>query len=204
MHSTSSQPSVPSTPGTTPPDTTPPDTTPTGTTPTEASATEASTAPARQTRMPGPKPLYRFFATAEMVTWALLILAMILKYTGTTDAFMPVAGGVHGFVFLSYCVISVGVWINQRWSPGRGAAAVLLAVVPFATLPFERSLERRGEPDATWRLVDGRSPRPVGFWESLEAWVLRNVLLAAVLAVVAVGVVFTLLLLAGPPGEWFG
>lgn len=157
----------------------------------------------RGTLMPGPRALYRFFATAEMVTWALLILAMILKYSGTTEALMPVGGGLHGFVFLCYSVVSVGVWINQRWSVGRGAAAVLLAAVPFATLPFERALGRRGEPDATWRLVDGRSPRPTGFWESLEAWVLRHVILAAVLVLAAVGVVFSLLLLAGPPGEWF-
>ncbi|GAA4776288.1 DUF3817 domain-containing protein [Citricoccus nitrophenolicus] len=163
--------------------------------------TRAGTAPG--TVMPGPRALFRFFATAEMITWALLILAMILKYTGTTEVLMSAAGGLHGFVFLCYAVVSVGVWVNQRWSAGRGAAAVLLAVVPFATLPFERSLARRGEPDATWRLVDGRSPRTAGFWDSLEAWVLRNVILAAILVVAAVAVVFSLLLLAGPPGEWF-
>lgn len=157
----------------------------------------------RGTVMPGPRALYRFFATAEMITWALLILAMILKYSGATEALMPVGGGLHGFVFLCYCVVSVGVWVNQRWSAGRGVAAVLLAAVPFATLPFERSLAKRGEPDATWRLADGRSPRPAGFWETLVAWVLRNVILAAVLVVAAVAVVFSLLLLAGPPGEWF-
>lgn len=154
------------------------------------------------TIMPGPRALYRVFATAEMVTWALLIIAMVLKYSGTTDAMMPIGGGLHGFVFLCYCVITVGVWINQRWSAGRGLLALGTAIIPFATVPFERHLHRQGEPDATWRLADGRS-EPRGFWESVEAWVLRNVLLAGVLAVVAVGLVFTLLLTAGPPGEWF-
>ncbi|WP_313822126.1 DUF3817 domain-containing protein [Citricoccus sp.] len=159
----------------------------------------------RGTVLPGPRALYRVFATAEMFTWALLILAMVLKYSGATEVLMPAAGGAHGFVFLCYCVVTVGVWINQRWGSGRGAAAVLLAVVPFATLPFERSLARRGEPDATWRLVDGRTGDlgPRGFWESLEAWVLRNVILAAVVTAVVVVVVFTLLLMAGPPGQWF-
>lgn len=159
----------------------------------------------RGTVLPGPRALYRVFATAEMFTWALLILAMVLKYSGATEVLMPAAGGAHGFVFLCYCVVTVGVWINQQWSAGRGAAAVLLAVVPFATLPFERSLARRGEPDATWRLVDGRTGDlgPQGFWESLEAWVLRNVILAAVLTAGVVVVVFSLLLVAGPPGEWF-
>lgn len=157
------------------------------------------------TLLPGPRALYRVFATAEMFTWALLILAMVLKYSGATEVLMSAAGGAHGFVFLCYCVVTVGVWINQRWSAGRGAAAVLLAAVPFATLPFERSLARRGEPDATWRLVDGRTGDlgPRGFWESLEAWVLRNVVLAAVVTAAVVVVVFSLLLMAGPPGEWF-
>ena len=154
------------------------------------------------TVLPGPRALYRVFATAEMITWALLITAMVLKYSGVTEALMPVFGGLHGFVFLSYCVITVGVWINQRWSPAAGLFALGSAIVPFATVPFERHLHRRGEPDRTWRLADGRS-EPRGFWESLEAWVLRHVALAAVLALAVVGVVFALLLIAGPPWEWF-
>lgn len=154
------------------------------------------------TVMPGPRALYRVFATAEMITWALLITAMVLKYTGVTDALMPVFGGLHGFVFLSYCVITVGVWINQRWSAGRGLTALGTAIIPFATVPFERHLHQRGEPDLTWRLADGRS-EPRGFWETLEAWVLRNVLWAALLAVLVVGLVFVLLLSAGPPDQWF-
>ncbi len=154
------------------------------------------------TVMPGPRALYRVFATAEMITWALLITAMVLKYTGVTDALMPVFGGLHGFVFLSYCVITVGVWINQRWSAGRGLTALATAIIPFATVPFERHLHQRGEPDLTWRLADGRS-EPRGFWETLEAWVLRNVLWAALLAVLVVGLVFVLLLSAGPPDQWF-
>ncbi|MDI3331509.1 MAG: DUF3817 domain-containing protein [Micrococcus sp.] len=157
--------------------------------------------------MPGPRALYRTFATAEMFTWALLILAMILKYTGTTEALMPIGGGLHGFVFLCYAVVAVGVWINQRWSAGRGIAAVVLAAVPFATLPFELHLARQGEPDATWRLA-GAAGRPAeaprGIWERLEAWVLRHVLLAAVVTVAVVAVVFVLLLQAGPPDQWFG
>jgi integral membrane protein len=162
-----------------------------------------ASATGRGTILPGPRTLYRVFATAEMFTWALLIVAMVLKYSGTTETLMSAAGGLHGFVFLCYCVVAVVVWINQGWGAGRGIAAVLLAAVPFATLPFERSLERKGEPDTTWRLVDGRA-EPRGFWESFEAWVLRNVVVAGVLALAVVGLVFVALLTAGPPDQWFG
>ena len=44
---------------------------------------------------------------------------------------------------------------------------------------------------------------PRGFWEHLEAWVLRNVVLAAVVTLAVVGAVFLLLLQAGPPDQWF-
>lgn len=161
--------------------------------------------PARQgpgTVLPGPRRLYGAFALAEMITWALLITAMVLKYSGTTDSLMSVAGGLHGFVFLCYSVITVGVWINQRWSAGRGLMALGTAVVPFATVPFERHLHRRGEPDASWRLADGRST-PQGVWEKLESWVLRHVVVAALAAVAVVAVVFVMLLNAGPPDQWF-
>jgi integral membrane protein len=174
---------------------------------TDMGTTGATTGGRSGTILPGPRALYRTFATAEMFTWALLILAMILKYTGTTEALMPIGGGLHGFVFLCYAVVAVGVWINQRWSAGRGIAAVVLAVVPFATLPFERHLARRGEPDATWRLAGapGRpADAPRGVWEHLEAWVLRHVIPAAVVTILLVAGVFLLLLQAGPPDQWFG
>lgn len=154
------------------------------------------------TSLPGPATLFRAAATAEAITWALLIIALILRAAGVTEDLVRPAGSVHGFVFLSYVVMAVAVWINQRWSAGTGVLAVLLAVVPFATIPFERHLARRGEPDSTWRLVDGGSQAGT-VPERAERWVLRHPLPAVLLLVVVVAAVFTLLLMAGPPGEWF-
>lgn len=155
------------------------------------------------TAAPGPRALYRVVALAEMVTWALLITALALRGAGVTEAMVRPAGSVHGFVFLCYCVTVLGVWINQRWPPGRGLVALATAVIPFATVPFERWLRRRGEPDLTWRLVDGRhAPRTLV--ERLEARVLRHPLLAALLALALVTLIFLALLRAGPPTQWFG
>ena len=40
---------------------------------------------------PAPRSLFRATALAEAVTWTLLLAAMALKYTGVTEALMPVA-----------------------------------------------------------------------------------------------------------------
>lgn len=145
-----------------------------------------------------PRALFRTFATAEAFTWAGLITALILRATGVTDSAVPIAGGLHGFVFLSYCVVTVFTWVNQRWGAGIGLLGLVLAVVPFATVPFEIVLDRRGRLAGGWRLRPG-GDAPRGFFEHLQAWVLRRPWLAIVLALALVIVVFVVLLWIGPP-----
>ena len=145
-----------------------------------------------------PRLLFRSFATAEAVTWAGLILALVLRATGVTDAAVPVAGGIHGFVFLSYCVVTVFVWVNQRWGAGTGVLGLALSIVPFATVPFEIVLDRKRKLSGPWRLRPG-GDQPRGFVEQVQAWVLRRPLLAVGLLVIAVAVVFVVLLWLGPP-----
>ena len=145
-----------------------------------------------------PKTLFRIFATAEMVTWAGLITALILRATGVTDGLVSIAGGLHGFIFLAYCVSTVFVWVNQRWTFGRGALGLVLAIVPFATYPFERSVEKRGLLEGPWRLAPG-GDAPSGFIEHLQAWILRRPILSVVVLAVLVTIVFVTLLWLGPP-----
>lgn len=145
-----------------------------------------------------PKTLFRLFATAEVITWAGLIAALILRATGVTDGAVPIAGGIHGFIFLAYCVSTVFVWVNQRWSFGRGFAGLALSVVPFATYPFERSVEKRGLLEGGWRLAPG-GDAPSGFVEHVQAWILRRPILSVIILAVLVTIVFVVLLWLGPP-----
>lgn len=145
-----------------------------------------------------PRTLFRIFANAEMVTWAGLILAIILRQTGVTPQFVPIAGGIHGFVFLCYSATTIFVWINQRWSTGRGLVGLFLAIVPFATVPFELAVDKKGLLGGPWRLAPG-GEEPRGFFEHVQAWVLRRPLLALLLVVVAITVLFVVLLWLGPP-----
>lgn len=146
-----------------------------------------------------PRLLFRIVAIAEAVTWAFLLTAMFLKYVSrTTDALIPPAGGVHGFVFLCYVGVTVFVWVNQRWSFGTGLLGLASAIVPFATVPFDLVMDRRGRLDGGWRLAAG-GDAPRGPLEHVQAWVLRRPVIAAVSAVALVTVVFIALLVIGPP-----
>lgn len=150
-----------------------------------------------------PRKLFRTVAFAEAVTWTLLIIGLILKYgTETTEVGVRIGGGIHGFVFLCYGVVTVFTWVNQKWPARTGVLAVVSAVLPYATIPVEASLDQKGMLNGGWRLAAG-GEEPRGFVEKVQAWVLRHLLLAVIAAVVVVAVVFSVLLMLGPPGEWF-
>lgn len=144
-----------------------------------------------------PRLLFRLCAFAEMVTWAGLITALIVRAVSGTS-FVSIAGGAHGFVFLTYGVTTVFVWVNERWPARTGVLGLLTAIVPFATVPFEWWVDRRGMLSLTWRLGPS-GDAPSGIIESLQAWVLRRPLLALILIAVGVSSVFVVLLWLGPP-----
>lgn len=147
-----------------------------------------------------PRALFRSFAVAEVVTWALLIGGMLLKYVAKVgDWPVSVAGPIHGFVFLAYLVAGVVVAVNQRWSPGVTVLALASAVVPFASLPVERWIDRRGGLEGDWRREATGDPRDRRPLDRLLRWVLGHLALAVVLLLAAVVVVFVLLLIVGPP-----
>ena len=150
-----------------------------------------------------PRTLFRTVAFAETVTWTLLLIGLFLKYvTHTTEMGVSVAGGIHGFVFLCYAATAAFTWINQKWTTRTGLLAIVSAVIPYATIPVERSLDRRGLLDGGWRLAAG-GEKPRGALEKAQAWVLGNPILAVVLVLVGVGAVFSFLLFMGPPDTWF-
>jgi len=145
-----------------------------------------------------PRALFRIFAFAEVATWAGLITALVLRATDVTDALVSPTGAIHGFIFLCYSLVTVFVWVNQRWKFGVGALGLLAAIIPFATLPFEIVADRKGLLRGTWRLLPG-GDEPRGFFEHGQAWVLRHPIWSIVIAIVAVVIVFNVLLILGPP-----
>jgi integral membrane protein len=147
-----------------------------------------------------PKHLFRVLAFAEAVTWTILITALVLRYAAGLDAAVLVGGSIHGFVFLAYAFQAVLVGVNQRWSIGLIAFAVLTAVVPYATIPFEVWLMRRGRLEGDWRREAGDHPADGSWVNRMLRWFLARPVLLTVVAVVGIAAVFTALLVIGPPG----
>ncbi|WP_306233144.1 DUF3817 domain-containing protein [Agrococcus beijingensis] len=150
-----------------------------------------------------PKRLYRLLAIAEAITWTLLIVAMIAKYGFGVEALVPIAGPIHGFVFIAYAAMQLVVGHNQRWSIGTLLLGIVTAVVPYATIPWERRIARRGLLDGAWRTEASDDPRDARWIDRAYRWGITHPLRSALIVVALVAVVFVVLLNAGPPSEWF-
>lgn len=148
-----------------------------------------------------PRTLYSRIALAEVVTWALLLLGMVLKYvTRTTELGVKVFGLVHGVAFIAFCLVTVLLWVTQRWTVREGVLGLLSAVPPFLTVWWERRLERRGRLDGGWRLGrDGDIPRNRA--ERVVAALLARPAVAVGIGIVAVVALTGVALLVGPPAS---
>jgi integral membrane protein len=145
-----------------------------------------------------PRSLFRRVAIAEAVTWALLLSAMVLRTAAHDlgERAVSVFGMVHGVVFIAFCLVTLLVWIDQRWPALRGVLALLSAIPPFATVLFDWYAERRGLLAEEWRL---RTAPAAGPSDRLVAWLLGNPAKAALTGVLAVAVLTAAALAVGPP-----
>ncbi len=148
-----------------------------------------------------PRTLYRQVSIAEAITWTLLIGGMILKY-GFDAGPLPVkiGGFLHGLVFLTYGATAIIVGWNQRWSAKQTAAAVGTAIIPWATIPFDHSIDRRGLLDGEWRTAATEGPEDKGAFNSLMLWFLARPVLFFTTMIVGIAMVMGVLLFLGPPG----
>jgi integral membrane protein len=150
-----------------------------------------------------PERLFRVFALLETITWTLLIVGMLLKYVvGVGDWPVSIAGFIHGLVFIAYALQAGVVAVNQRWHLGLAALAVASAVFPYATIPVERWLARRGSLEGGWRTDATADPRDARPFDRAFRWALqRPIPLAGGLLVALVAIMATLLFVGPPGGE---
>jgi len=91
-------------------------------------------------------PVGRLFAAAaffEGLTWAGLLLGMLLKYgTQTTELGVWWFGRLHGVAFLVYLVASVIAAVRLRWPWWAWLSSLLAALPPLVTVPLEMWFRR--------------------------------------------------------------
>jgi hypothetical protein len=136
-----------------------------------------------------PKKLFRLFALAEAVTWTLLIGGLILRAT-------------VGVPSMAYGVIASLTGVNQRWGLGRTVLAVALAIVPYATIPFELYVQRSGKLEGDWRREHSGDARDDHWFDRLDRWFIIRPALLTIVMFAVVTAIFAVLLMAGPPGGW--
>lgn len=144
-----------------------------------------------------PLRVFRAVAVTEAFTWAGLLVGMFLKrVTHTTELGVQVFGMLHGVAFLAFCLVTVVVAVDQRWSRGRALLGLASAIPPFFTIVFERYAERRGLLDDHWHTSPETNETTA---QRVVCWLLRNHRTALGGFVVALAALTGLALLVGPP-----
>jgi integral membrane protein len=167
--------------------------------------TEPSTPSARNptSERVTPRSFYRTVAIAESITWTLLIVGMLLKYVAGLGTLPVLIGGsIHGFVFITYALTAVLIGVNQRWTIPQIVFAVVTAIVPYATIPFDIWLVRKGKLDGDWHREESDDPRDNGWIRRLLRWLINHPAILIALFSVGIVVIMSTLLLIGPPGGW--
>jgi integral membrane protein len=150
-----------------------------------------------------PRHLFRFFAISEAVTWTLLLGGLAIRAVfGAPPILLTVVGGIHGAVFLGYGVVAALVGVNNRWGIGSTILGISLAVVPYATIPFEIRAEKAGRLDGAWRRTATSDPRDAHWFDRLYRWFLNRPVFFALILLVSIVVIFATLIIIGPPGGW--
>ena len=147
-----------------------------------------------------PRTLFRTFAFAEMVSWTLLLGGLLLRATTGQRLGVSIGGAIHGFVFLAYATTAFIVALNQRWAVGTTLLAVGSAVIPYATLPTEMALDRRGLLAGAWRRQESEHPGDRRWHDRALRWSLRHPAPLGGALVIAVVALYVVLLILGPPG----
>jgi len=106
-------------------------------------------------------------------------------------------------VFLGYAVTAGLTGVNQRWGLGKTAVAVALAIVPFATVPFEMRQNKNGSLEGSWRTAASEDPRDVGLFDKLFRWFIARPLTLIAVIVIGLTILFVVLVSLGSPTTWF-
>ncbi len=86
---------------------------------------------------------FRIVALAEATSFLMLLVASVLKRTADADILVTILGPIHGFLFIAYVLIALGVRPEQGWDTRTTLLVLLGAVLPFGGYVVDRWLARR-------------------------------------------------------------
>jgi len=74
--------------------------------------------------------LFRIVAIAEAISWLLLIVATIVKYSADAPLGVHIMGPTHGVLFLGYVFLALDVRGRLDWSRRRTLIVLAESIVP--------------------------------------------------------------------------
>lgn len=118
-----------------------------------------------------PAKRFRLVAVAEAITWAILLVAMVVKRVNDDDEAIAKPGMIHGVVFVIFVVVALITAVQLKWNavkwelplgsrrigiPIVTLLALASSIPPFGTIVFEWWARRNGH---LAELSEGRSSR---------------------------------------------
>jgi integral membrane protein len=88
---------------------------------------------------------FRYVALAEAVSFLVLLVMTVIKYTQDAPGGVQVMGPIHGVLFIAYVVIALGLRDSAGWSARATLGVLVGAVLPFGGIAVERWLARTGQ-----------------------------------------------------------
>ncbi|MFN2322034.1 MAG: DUF3817 domain-containing protein [Trueperaceae bacterium] len=88
-------------------------------------------------------PIFRIVAHLEAVSWTGLLLGMLfervlIQYAELGDRLVAGFGSVHGLLVLAFAGLGIVLAVARRWEPRMYVLGFLAALLPFATIAFDR------------------------------------------------------------------
>jgi integral membrane protein len=85
----------------------------------------------------------RIIGNIEGISYLVLLgIAMPMKYMGNMPQAVRIAGSVHGFLFVAYCIALVAVWRTRKWPYEKVAIAFILSIIPFGTFFLDKQIRK--------------------------------------------------------------
>ncbi|MEH0575596.1 MULTISPECIES: DUF3817 domain-containing protein [Streptomyces] len=88
----------------------------------------------------------RLISVPEGISWIILAVCTIIKYTITSSVDVArVLGPIHGVLFVLYVLFWADAWNRTKWSRRTAALYFAYSIIPGGGLIAERRLRRASE-----------------------------------------------------------
>lgn len=88
-------------------------------------------------------PALRVVAVLEAISWLILIVATIVKYTADAPLGVKIMGPVHGVLFLAYVALVVEVRRKLAWDVRTTLIVLADSIIPFGGFVVARRADLR-------------------------------------------------------------